>query len=239
VHAGSWYTPTASSPLADVEIRHGALSEFATALVETTALLPVGSRIGLTAKYLDFRRREYDRVLFQFRELARVPRLKGPKFVFAHIINPHDPYVFDRQGHYVPREKEAGRKNRRNFVDQLVYLNSLILRLVDALLAGPADRRPVIILQADEGPFPGVPARWTSRNPVRLMRQKFLILNAYYLPGQGTPSPSPTITPVNTFRLVLDRYFGARLPLLPDREFVFRNLSHLYTFREVTAILQA
>jgi hypothetical protein len=239
VHAGSWYTPTASSPEADVEIRHGALSEFATALVRTSAILPLGSRLGLTSRYLDFRRREFDRVLFQFRELARVPRLKGPKFVFAHIINPHDPYVFDRQGHYVPQEKEAGRKNRRNFIDQLVYLNSKILELVDTLLAGSSGRRPVIVLQADEGPFPGVPARWSSRNPLRLIRQKFLILNAFYLPGQGAPSPYAGITPVNTFRLVLNRYFGAGLPLLPDREFVFRGLSRLYTFREVTDILRS
>lgn len=120
-----------------------------------------------------------------------------------------------------------------------MYLNSKILELVDTLLAGPSDLRPVIVLQADERPFPGIPTRWTSRNRLRLIRQKFLILNAYYLPGQGTPSPYATITPVNTFRLVLDRYFGAGIPLLPDREFVFRGRSRLYTFREVTDILRS
>jgi len=42
------------------------------------------------------------------------------------------------------------------------------------------------------------------------------VLNAYYLPGDPTLSPYASITPVNTFRLVLAKYFDAQLPLLDD-----------------------
>jgi hypothetical protein len=30
----------------------------------------------------------------------------------------------------------------------------------------------------------------------------------------------PTMTPVNEFRMIFNLYFGANLPLLPDRSFV-------------------
>jgi hypothetical protein len=234
VHLGSWYTPTATTPRADVDVRFGAFSEFSSALLQTTAIWPLGAHIGPFVDYFDVRRREYDRVRFQFRELEKLPSLKGPKFVFAHIISPHDPYVFDRQGRYVPESEQVGKKDKRQYVDQLSYLNTLMLRMVDGLLQGPPDRRPVIILQSDEGPFAGSPTRW-KRYSARLLQQKFEILNAYFLPGQGGPSPYPSITPVNTFRLVLNRYFDAGLPLLPDRNYVFSSLKLLYTFQDVTA----
>jgi hypothetical protein len=48
-------------------------------------------------------------------------------------------------------------------------------------------------------------------------------LSAFYLPGYDQ-SLSPTITPVNNFRLIFDHYFGADLDLLPD----YSNFS-LYT----------
>ena len=46
------------------------------------------------------------------------------------------------------------------------------------------------------------------------------ILTAAYLPGGSQDSRLyPSISPVNTFRVVFNRYFGARYPLLPDRPY--------------------
>jgi hypothetical protein len=42
------------------------------------------------------------------------------------------------------------------------------------------------------------------------------ILNAYYLPGGEDRWLYPSISPVNSFRVVLNAYFGADLPFLPD-----------------------
>ena len=49
-----------------------------------------------------------------------------------------------------------------------------------------------------------------------LEANRYEILNAYYLPGDGAESLYPTITPVNSFRVILDKYFGENFPLLPD-----------------------
>ena len=41
-------------------------------------------------------------------------------------------------------------------------------------------------------------------------------LSAYYLPDGGEELLYPSITPVNTFRIVFNKYFGANYPLLED-----------------------
>jgi hypothetical protein len=57
-------------------------------------------------------------------------------------------------------------------------------------------------------------------------------------PGVAQTHLYPTITPVNSFRLVLNDYFNAGLPLLPDRAYTFKNLTHLYDFTDITKLVQ-
>ena len=64
----------------------------------------------------------------------------------------------------------------------------------------------IIIIQGDHGP-------WLQSKAKRMQ-----ILNAYYLPGHNDQL-YPTITPVNSFRLVFNHYFGATYPLLPDQSY--------------------
>jgi hypothetical protein len=45
------------------------------------------------------------------------------------------------------------------------------------------------------------------------------ILSAYYLPEGGDVKLYPAISPVNSFRVVLNYYFGTDLPLLPDETY--------------------
>ena len=42
------------------------------------------------------------------------------------------------------------------------------------------------------------------------------ILNAYHLPRGGETALYPEITPINSFRVILDYYFAADLGLKPD-----------------------
>ena len=55
------------------------------------------------------------------------------------------------------------------------------------------------------------------------------ILNAILLPSHGQESVYPTISPVNIFRLVFKRYFGADLELLQDKS-VWSTWQHPYRF---------
>jgi len=48
------------------------------------------------------------------------------------------------------------------------------------------------------------------------IRERISILNAYYLPDGGEKHLYKSITPVNTFRLVLNHYFGSDYEMLKD-----------------------
>jgi hypothetical protein len=225
IQIGSWWEPTRISPIADENVLYGGLSEFDTVLYESTVLRPL--------RQDEFRRREWKRVQFAFNAVELTRKLKGPKFVFAHILVPHGPFVFHPDGRYKTRE-EVGRHTREeNYIDQVKYANARVLRMVDRLLRGPESSRPVIVLQSDEGPFEGGPTAWKNIQDMNLVR-KFPILSAYHLPSAGLGDLYPTLTPVNSFRLVFRLYFGADLATLPDRNYVFRGLKHVYDFTDVT-----
>jgi hypothetical protein len=238
IHVGSWWQFTAINPNADVNIKFGGMSEFSTVLFQTTPLYPIARRVGILRDRLDPRRREYNRVKFQFEQLAQTAPIRGPKFVFGHILCPHHPYVFDRIGNFVPEEQEQQKKVRDLYVDQLIYVNTSITELVEILLSGPSDSHPIIVLQSDEGPYPGGPSKWGSSPSPEKLKRKFRNLSAYYLPGVPDPGLYPTITPVNSFRLVFNAYFDARFPLLPDRNYVFPGLKRIRDFIDVTGPVQ-
>jgi hypothetical protein len=230
IHIGSWWEPTRMSPIADENVIFGGPSEFDKILGETTGLQPIGQD--------QWRRREWKRVQFEFTAVEQTKALKSRKFVFAHILVPHEPYVFYPNGRYKTEEDVDRMTREQNYIQQLKYANSRVLRMLDKLLSGPEDKAPVIVLQSDEGPYQGAPNVWKTISDKTLIR-KFPILNAYYLPGATGADLYPLITPVNSFRVVFRLYFGADLATLPDRNYVFLSLSHLYDFIDVTGQVRA
>jgi hypothetical protein len=234
VHLGSWWSPTTANPNADVNIKFSGVSEFSTVLYQTTAIYPITQRLGVLAEKLDPRLKEYHREKFQFAQLVETRTIPSPKFVFAHIMAPHSPYVFDANGGFLPSEAVRRGRIKNVYVDQLAFVNKQVMALVERLLSGPPGSHPVILIQSDEGPYPGNPSRWSSRPSLTTLLRKFEILNAFYFPGRTYSGLHPEITPVNEFRAVFREYFDPSLPLLPDRNFVFKDVKHLYQFTEVT-----
>ena len=108
------------------------------------------------------------------------------------------------------------------------YLDTRIEGLVDRLLDVPEEERPIIVLMADEGPYPkryeGNPLiqgpdpdfDWSSITDEEL-RIKYGILHAMLLPGVDEGDIPEEMTSVNTFRFLFSEYFSADLPLLPNR----------------------
>ncbi|HXH81695.1 MAG TPA: hypothetical protein VNN07_02065, partial [Candidatus Tectomicrobia bacterium] len=191
---------------------------------------------------LDLRRQQWNRVHRQLKVIASSRARERPVFAFAHFLLPHDPWVFGPEGEYLPANVVERRSRTENYVNHLRFANRAILRLVDSLLADRRRPQPIIIVQADEGPFPLRYERdelnfdWRQATPEEV-REKFGILNALYLPGVATERLSSSITPVNTFRLVFGSYFGADLPLLEDRIYVSAGNFAPYDFVDVTDIV--
>lgn len=174
--------------------------------------------------------------------LPAVAQSGKPKFVFAHIFAPHPPFVFDAQGAPIYPDRLFSIADGSDFFlvadraeyvsgykGQVLYLNQKIEALVDQIMA-ESDPAPIIILQGDHGP--GSLLDHESLENTNLA-ERMTILNAYYLPGKSGPDLYPGITPVNTFRLIFNEYFGSAYPLLPDKSYFSPN-SSVFQFTEVT-----
>lgn len=253
IHLGSWWEPTRKNEYADININYWEISEFSMTLFKTTMLYPIAlesSRfpLWLRSPFLEeLRLGQWERVPYIFDQLAEIPSMKEPTFVFAHMLIPHPPYVFNTDGTYLTEEEANKRSIEVNYVDQLIFANSKVRELIDELLSS-SEVPPIIILQADEGPYPGGQDKWEGKGeweePVGWeeateaeLREKMGILNAYYLPNVDGDVLYPSITPVNSFRLVFNLYFDTDLELLPDRSYASYK-DHPYKFFDVTDIIK-
>jgi hypothetical protein len=151
-----------------------------------------------------------NQVLFMLDKLENMASLSGPKLVFAHVLVPHMPFVFKPDGS-IEQDENYYRDSsnpinddyyKKGYIAQVQFTNNRILPVLKKIIS-ESKVPPVIILQGDHG--------------VKDFNRP-AILNAYYMPGAAREL-YPAITPVNSFRLVLNHYFGADYDLLPDMSY--------------------
>ena len=146
-----------------------------------------------------------DRIRFTFDELERLAAEPGPKYVYAHIVSPHDPFVFGAEGQAVesPIAGSAGAGwEQQAYADQARYVSRRALEMLQVVVS-ESEQPPVILLQADHGPG------WNS--PAGRMG----ILNAYLFPG-AFQVVEKDLSPVNSFRVMFNAVFSTSFVLLPD-----------------------
>lgn len=178
------------------------ISNFSSYLVRSSALAP------FLNFQLSFRPRAIE-IQNSLSALTTIPDRKEPIFVYAHIFCPRNPFIFDRYGNIViPPDDVITVKGSEDvtarYIEQVIFITAKARALVDGLL----DKNPnaIIILQADHG------TKWKEG-------LDFDILNAYYLPGVSNDLLYESISPVNTFRVVFNMYFGTEYKLLEDKCF--------------------
>ena len=205
IHLASAWLATESNEFADQTMGQNPISEFGAMLFNRTVLRPFAP---------DFPLRQQQRtILAAFEQLKRLPQDDAPTFAFAHIVAPHPPFIFDRDGNLPVTGEEAeffggSWRPLEAYADMVYYINQQVEATVDSILA-QSDTPPIIIIQSDHGPGPfGMH-----------VQERMPILNAYYLPEGGNEYLYLTITPVNTFRLIFDLYFGGEFGLLEDEQF--------------------
>jgi len=204
------------------------LTEFQEALVMLTPL-SMFSKVRS-----DFHR---DRVTYALNHIADAAQVDGPALVLAHITAPHFPFIFDADGH--PIQPPRGIGNREDYSydeyiegyrNQLTFITERLQVTVEEILSHSAEP-PIIILQADHGPCARLAPGWNVEDTY--VSERMAILNAYYFPDQDYGSLYEAISPVNTFRVVLNDYFGTDYGLLEDRSY-FSSWGRPYLFTEVT-----
>ena len=208
VHFNSSSTITETNKHADIYINTtGFYREFDEMLINATMLKVFGFNL-----FNENNRRRLI-LLHNFNKLAEMPTIKGPNFVFAHFLMPHWPFLFDENGSalsdYRSKPKPHNMKSACQF---LTFGNKKVIQAVKKIL-DTSVIPPIIIIQGDHGMefvFQGV-----HPNGLELT-EEFGILNAYYFPGAEKEKMYETISPVNSFRLIFDNYFGTNFGLLED-----------------------
>jgi len=131
----------------------------------------------------------------------------GPKFVYAHLVIPHDPYYYDEKGNYNPDSLIHDLRRPELYLKQLVYTNSLIRTIVNELKSDTT-REKIVIIEGDHG--------FREYHDEAKMPEIFCNLNAYYFPDKDYHLLYDSISPVNSFRVILNKYFHKNFSLLPD-----------------------
>lgn len=158
------------------------------------------------------------------KHLSEILTMNGPKLVFIHSNLSHPPSVFDAKGKRKELPANLLNDDLHDFaayVEQVKYTEKQAVKAIDQIIAAyPADRQPVIILQADHGPYKEMDDKHAYFNEV--MR----ILNAYRIPMSINKKSIESMrvdlaemTPVNSFRYISNECIGLQnpLPLLPNQ----------------------
>lgn len=171
------------------------------------------------------KRERYAHTLFALDELTRIPTsVQSPKFVYAHLIIPHVPYIFGPNGEY---NGDEDLPDALGYPDQVQYIDSRIPKIVQEIISR-SKTPPVIIIQGDHGFY-----------ETGGVQKRMPILDAYYLPGTDSNKLLyPNITPVNTFRVIFNTYFNGHFDLLPDQNYYSTDKYDIYntTFYENQSI---
>jgi hypothetical protein len=219
------------------------LDEFGTALLNATPAPYLAAWLALkvplfTAVFhpCDIYRR---RIRYTLQHLPEPGRSQHPVFVFAHLTVPHPPFVFGRINSEINLEREFTLSDgshlydlgltKEQYIDyylrQVDFVNNNIKESLDGIIAQSA-RPSIIILQSDHGPG----SQLDNENADKTnLPERLSILQAYYFPGGDYTGLYPSITPVNSFRFVFNRFLGASYELKPDAVY-YSTWSHPYNF---------
>ena len=133
-------------------------------------------------------------------ETITLADLPGKKFIYGHIYTTHFPYLIGADGSPLPQSEHY---SAAGYIQSVQYTSQRLLTIIQTILQ-KSKVKPIIILQGDHG----------EPDQVGILHNQ--ILSAYYFPNGDYSHLYDTITPVNTFRVVLSQFFGLNYPLLPD-----------------------
>lgn len=132
-----------------------------------------------------------------------------PKFVYTHLLIPHDHYALDSAGNRIPpKNNNSLAATKASYLLQLVNANKAMRKMVDSIqLSNPTP--PIIIIQGDHGFRSG---DYLYKN------DEFDNFNAVFFPGQLKIPVPDSLTNVNTFRYVFNHLFRTDYPMLENKK---------------------
>lgn len=121
-----------------------------------------------------------------------------PKFIFMHLLFPHEPYVFD----------EKGKITSSTYLAQMTYIDQIMQKEIDNLLA--IQPNSIIVLMSDHGYY--------------LNYERMANFLAFYIPDRNYSFiKSSSLSNVNTLRKILNQAFQCNFEILEDKFFYTNN----------------
>ena len=151
-------------------------------------------------------------ISFTADKVGNLNEISGPKFVYVHLLLPHNPFMFDKSGNPVDPQFYF---NWNYYLGNYQYAMTIAKRTISNILSQyDSTDQPIIILQSDHG---ARNLNAQTKGAVTLSNypdeDQFDIMNALYLPGYDYSQLTQDIKPINTFPIILDHYFGENIPL--------------------------
>jgi Sulfatase len=131
-----------------------------------------------------------------------------PKFIYSHFYMPHPPYFYDKNGKLKDQAviyHEYKVNPPASYLEYVTYCNTKVRELINAIQSN--NPNAVILLMSDHG------YREAKSYKTNYFFQN---LNAAYFPDHKYDKFYDSVSGVNEFRIVLNKYFMADFPLLPD-----------------------
>lgn len=176
-------------------------------------------------------------VLEALKELRQLPgKTQHPCFVMVHLLCPHDPFFLDENGGRPFADPnfdwEGTREFAKGYAGQAKFLSGQVAD-ISAEILKKSTNPPVIIIQGDHGPMS------LSNNLQEQFADRFPNFCAMHLPEKNYAELPETLTPVNYFRYILNRYFDTRLEILPNHSYYLPNASKPFLYEEVSEYIQS
>lgn len=213
----SWFFPTMPEIRADhiydismfeTLVTRTLYDDFGMLVMDATMLYPVlhtGRPIYM--KYEPLR----NFIQYAIEQVPHLEEVSSPKFVYLHLLMPHQPYLYNAEGQPIDPEFYT---NWDYYIEYYDYAMTVITDMVARIQAqaDPANP-PVIILQSDHGARVRPNNRWLRDFPEEYQRD---ILFALHMPGFDASQLPQDLDPINTLPVVFNHLFDAGIPLQPS-----------------------
>ncbi|MDB5197812.1 MAG: synthase family protein [Flaviaesturariibacter sp.] len=148
------------------------------------------------------------------------PDEEDPKFVYAHLELPHEPFYLNGDGSFASDTAilKGTFDPRKGYVEQTKFANRFLMQLLP-LVKKQKGRETVVVIEGDHG------YKFFSKQEEPI--KGFANLNAYYFSDGDYKLLYDGISPVNSFRVIFNKYFCQSLPLLRDSTVYLYNPDRL------------
>ncbi|WP_296686377.1 sulfatase-like hydrolase/transferase [Flavobacterium sp.] len=178
------------------------------------------------------------KVLNVYKKLPSIAKNNKKKFVFAHVISPHPPFLFNKSGkigmYGIDNENEGVGWNEKLYIEQLKYINFKTIILLNKIIKNDKKNK-IILIQGDHGSRCKINNK-KFLNKENWVNEQFHILNAIYISKNDNSKrkiyENWNYSSVNTFRIIFNEYFKSNYSNLKDVKY-YSDLHEPYNFIQI------